>query len=249
MELQSGFVEVNVSAGVMEISLHRPERKNAINHAMYQDLGAVIAQGVDDEQVRVLLLAGSDGCFTSGNDLADFANRPDLLNQDSDVVRFMTALKDCPKPVVAAVEGVAVGIGTTLLLHCDLVYAEPDASFRLPFVNLGLCPEFASSWLLPRLMGHVKAAELLLLGEAFSAAQALQVGLINAVTDNPLAVAREQALKLANQPSQAVRTTKALMKQPNQQTTNTAVAREIEEFGKALQGQEFQDAVRVFFEK
>lgn len=249
MAQTSGFVETETSAGIMEISLHRSERKNALNQAMYGDLTAAIEQGVKDAEVRVILLTGSGGCFTSGNDLADFANAPEILNGDNVIVRFMTALTECPKPVVVAVEGAAVGIGTTLLLHVDLAYAAPETSFRLPFVNLGLCPEYASSWLLPRLVGYVKAAEWLLLGETFSASQARDAGLINAVVDDPLTVARGQAQKLAQQPPIAVRTAKALMKEPNAEPINAAMTREILRFAQALQGKEFGDAVSAFFDK
>ncbi len=243
----SGLIEAEVSDRVLEIRMCRPERKNALNQAMYKELATVVEQGVANDLVRVLLLTGTDGCFTSGNDLADFANAPGLLGGDNVIVSFMNALADCPKPVVVAVEGVAVGIGTTLLLHADLVYAAPDAGFRLPFVNLGLCPEYASSLLLPRLVGHVKAAEWLLLGESFSAGDAEQAGLINAVVEDPLSLAREQARKLALQPPVAVATAKALMKQPDIEPIKAAMAEEIQHFAKALQGQEFKAAVSAFF--
>jgi enoyl-CoA hydratase/carnithine racemase len=249
MAQTSDLIETSIYAGILEINLCRPERKNALNQAMYRDLTVAIEEGVQDPQVMVILLAGSCGCFTSGNDLADFANAPEMLNDDNVIVQFMAALTECSKPVVVAVEGPAVGIGTTLLLHVDLVYAAPDASFRLPFVSLGLCPEYASSWLLPRLVGHVRAAEWLLLGEAFSASEAQDAGLINAVVDEPLAVARSQAQKLARQPPVAVRTAKALMKQPNAEPIKAAMARELLQFAEALQGQEFKKAVSAFFER
>lgn len=245
----SDSVAVAKDAGMAEISLHRPERKNALNRAMYAALSEAVEDAVQDDSVRVLLLAGSEGCFTSGNDLADFANASGLAGADNPVERFMTALANCPKPVVVAVEGVAVGIGTTVLLHADLVYAAADASFRTPFVNLGLCAEYGSSWLLPRLVGHVKAAEWLLLGEAFDAAEAQTAGLINAVVDNPLTVARQQALKLCAQPPEAVRATKMLMKQGSAPSVKAAMERELEQFGRALQGREVKEAVTAFFEK
>lgn len=251
--LNSGLVACDCSEGVMEISLCRPDRKNALNQAMYRELADVIGQAVADADTRVLLLSGSDGCFTSGNDLVDFANAPELISGvnpgANPIVRFMTALAHCPKPVVVAVEGVAVGIGTTLLLHADLVYAAPDASFRLPFANLGLCPEYASSWLLPRLVGHAKAAEWLLLGEFFTAEDARAAGLINGIVDKPVVVARNQAQKLASQPPVAVTTAKALMKQGSATEIESAMQRELREFARALQGDEFKAAVQAFFNK
>ncbi len=249
MAQTSDLIKTSISAGVLEISLCRPERKNALNQAMYRDLAVAIEVGERDPEVMALLLAGSGGCFTSGNDLADFANAPEMLSEDNVIVRFMAALTECSKPVVVAVEGAAVGIGTTLLLHVDLVYAAPEANFRLPFVSLGLCPEYASSWLMPKLVGYARAAEWLLLGEVFSASQALDAGLINAVVDEPLAMARSQAQKLARQPPVAMRRTKALMKQPDAEPIKDAMAREILQFAEALQGREFAAAVSAFFER
>lgn len=234
---------------ICEITLNRPECKNAINQAMYRELTATLKDAADNSSIRAVLLSGADGCFTSGNDLADFANATDLDNPENPIIAFMTALAEFPKPVVVAVEGVAIGIGTTLLLHSDLVYASGDAVFKLPFVNLGLCPEYASSLILPRLAGYVKASEWLLLGEEFSAAEARDAGLVNAVIDDPLAVAREQCQKLAAQPPAALRTAKQLLKRPQRESVDSAIRAEIGEFAKALQGPEFKEAVTAFFEK
>lgn len=245
----SSTVAVTRNSHVVEIRLQRPERKNALNRAMYTALAEAIEQVHQDNDIRVVLLTGSAGCFTSGNDLADFANAFDAADGDNPVVRFMAALAQCSKPVVVAVEGVAVGIGTTLLLHADLVYASDDASFKMPFVNLGLCAEFGSSWLLPRLVGHVKAAEWLLLGETFSAADAAAAGVVNAVVEEPLTVARQQAHKLSLQPPKAVQMTKALMKQGPAVPVEAAMKRELEQFGRALKGGEAKEAIAAFFEK
>jgi enoyl-CoA hydratase/carnithine racemase len=235
--------------GIMEISIDRPERKNALNVAMYQRLTEAVNAGASDDEVRVILLRGSEGAFCSGNDLADFANTPDLLEHDNPIQAFTMAFAECLKPIVVAVDGVAVGIGTTLLLHADLVYASPTTTFRLPFVSLGLRPELGSSWLLPRLAGHVKAAEWLLLGDFFTAEDAASAGLINAVVEDPLAEAYARAQKLAMQPPKALQATKQLMKEGERSGIARAMAKEFTEFSQALHEAEFRQAVTAFFEK
>jgi enoyl-CoA hydratase/carnithine racemase len=166
--------------GVATIEIARPEKKNALTAAMYQAMADAVLDAQLDTAVRALLITGQPGIFTSGNDLEDFMQRPPA-GPDSPVVRFMKALTECDKPVVAAVTGGAVGIGTTMLLHCDLVYVADDARLAMPFVGLGLVPEYASSLLLPRLVGHVRAAEKLLLGDPFNGEQAVELGIANAV--------------------------------------------------------------------
>jgi enoyl-CoA hydratase/carnithine racemase len=233
--------------GVLELMMQRPAQKNALNISLYAALAEVFEN--IPPATRAVLLYGAEGNFTSGNDLSDFASLNLPFDEQHPLLRFMRGLALCPIPVVAAVEGVAVGIGTTMLLHCDLVYAHTDAVFRLPFVNLGLCPEYASSLLLPRLAGHVRAAELLLLGEKFSAVRALDCGLINAVTDNPLTMARTQCEKLCRQAPEAIRITKHLLKAPLQEPTLQVMQREGELFKQRLQSEEFKEAVTAFFEK
>jgi enoyl-CoA hydratase/carnithine racemase len=238
------------SAAVFQLSIHRPERKNAFTQEMYAALADKIEQAANDSSVRVILLTGSEGCFSSGNDLQDFQySSKNMGDSSSPIVRFMMVLAKCPKPVVAAVEGVAVGIGTTLLLHCDLVYAHPDARFCMPFVNLGVTPEYGSSILLPRLSGNVKAAELLMLGEFFSAQDAKQAAIINDVVDHPLAIAMQQCKKLAAKPPAALRNTKALLKAPIQDAIEKVIQQELLCFQAGLQGVEFKEAVEAFFEK
>ncbi|WP_339671795.1 enoyl-CoA hydratase [Dasania marina] len=242
------IAELNNS--VLQLTINRPERKNAFTQAMYASLAEHLQQAAHNDAVRVVLLTGSAGLFTSGNDLEDFKKAPaDLTATNNPTVAFMMALAHCPKPVVAAVEGVAVGIGTTLLLHCDLVYAHPETRFCMPFVNLGLSPEYGSSLLLPRLAGNVKAAELLMLGEMFSAADAKEAMLINAVVDTPLAVARAQCVKLSQKPPAALRHSKALLKAALQPALDKVIAEELLVFSKGLQGEEFKEAVNAFFEK
>ena len=237
----------------MEIMLDRTDRKNALTLAMYAALTDALQTAAISPAIKVVLLYGNGNCFTSGNDLADFAQMAGQSGQISEegniTFRFLKALTGFPKPVVVSVEGHAVGIGATLLLHADLVYCHPDTLFKLPFVQLGLCPEYASSFLLPRLTGYAKAAEWLLLGELFSAAEARQVGLINAMVDKPLEVAREQSQKLAKLPPNAVRTTKQLLRQTSEHQIQQAIVDELKQFSQLLQGGEFEEAVTAFFEK
>lgn len=245
----SDLILVDTDAGVMTIQLNRPAKKNALNLEMYRTMTSALNSAISDSNVRVILFAGSEGCFTSGNDLADFANASDLLAAGNPIVAFMTALSKCPKPVVVAVDGLAVGIGTTLLMHSDLVYASPAARLKLPFVSLGLCPEFGASFLLPRIVGSAKASQWLLFGDFFSSTEALNAGLINEVVEEPLAHAKAQCMTLAQQAPAAVRSAKALMKAPLQPELDEVIATEIEAFTKALQGEEFKEAVTAFFEK
>ncbi|MGZ5662668.1 MAG: enoyl-CoA hydratase-related protein, partial [Usitatibacter sp.] len=165
---------------ILDIEFNRPQKKNAFTSDMYEALAAALGEAERDDSVRVVVFHGAAGIFTAGNDIEDFAKRPPQ-GEDSPVFRFLEAASRAPKPLVAAVDGPAVGIGTTLLLHCDLVYAGEDARFRLPFASLGLVPEFASSYLLPLVAGYQRAAELLLLGEAFDAQKAYAAGFVTKV--------------------------------------------------------------------
>jgi len=234
---------------VLELTINRPERKNALNTAMYLELAKQLRQAAEDKSVRVAMITGAGGCFTSGNDLEDFVTSGGSIEADAPLPQFMEALFSFPKPVLAAVDGVAVGIGTTLLLHCDLIFASATSGFRLPFAKLGLCPEFASSRLLPRLVGHAKASEWLLLGNAFGAEEALAAGLINRVVENPLEAARETAGQLALMPPAALRRTKALLREPLMEQLRGAMAREATLFTEALGGPEFAEAAAAFFAK
>ncbi|MES2823114.1 MAG: enoyl-CoA hydratase [Pseudomonadota bacterium] len=235
---------------VCYLNLNRPERKNALSLVMYAALADVIIAANADASVRVLVLAGTDEFFTSGNDLLDFMNDPQIRD-DHPVVRFMRALQDSAIPVVAIVRGHAIGIGTTLLLHCDLVYVASDARMQLPFVNLGLCPEYASSYLLPRLMGHQKAAELFLLGKTFSGADAAEWGLVTAAVpcDELSVYSAEKILALAAQAPAAVKRTKALLKQANRGAMEIALQAEFIGFAEGLHSEECKESVTAFFEK
>ncbi|HSX50385.1 MAG TPA: enoyl-CoA hydratase [Cellvibrio sp.] len=235
---------------VLTLSLNRPERKNALTLAMYNALAELIKAAEADNEVRVLVLTGADGFFTSGNDLMDFMNEPEI-HENHPVVRFIEALRHCSKPVVAVVRGHAVGIGTTLLLHCDLVYAADDARLQLPFVNLGLCPEYASSYLVPRVVGQQKAAELFLLGEPFSGAEASTLGLITkSVPESELnAYANEKIARLALQPPGAVRRTKALLRAATSVAVDSSLSTEYAGFAAGLASDECKESITAFFEK
>jgi enoyl-CoA hydratase/carnithine racemase len=235
---------------VLRIQINRPDKKNALTLAMYDAMTAALLAAEADPAVRVILFAGADTCFTAGNDLADFLDSPPS-GEDSPVFRFLKTLLAARKPVLAAVHGVAVGIGTTMLLHCDLVWAGPSARFQVPFVNLGLTPEAASSLILPQLMGHRRAAELLLLGETFDAETALAVGLVNGLrADSELdAYVLHKAQVLAAKPPTAVRLSKQLTKRWPADAVRQAMSAEGEIFIARLQSPEAREAMTAFFER
>lgn len=241
--------------GILTIQFNRPERKNAITAAMYQTMADAINAAEGDGEVRALLIIGHPQIFSAGNDLEDFMKNsvpvPGVAPESRPVYQFMRALSGSTKPVVAAVSGAAVGIGTTLLLHCDLVYAADNAKFSMPFAQLGLCPEFASSLLLPQLAGYPRAAEKLLLGEAFLAEEALQMGMVSKVLplDELLPYAHKQAAKLVALPAASIRTTKALMKRARTGAINETMTAENERFGAMLLEPEAKEAFGAFFEK
>jgi enoyl-CoA hydratase/carnithine racemase len=239
-----------VEHDVLTITFDRPAKKNAITAAMYQTLADALRAGENDPAVRAVLIAGQPAIFTAGNDLEDFMKSPPHTD-DSPVFRFLQIISTAQKPIVAAVRGAAVGIGTTLLLHCDLVYAGRSAKFSLPFVQLGLCPEAASSLLLPQLMGFRQAAAKLLLGEPFTADEALAHGFVNAVLDDDavLAHALAQAQKLAALPRTSVRTTKWLMKGDAAPDIAARMQKEGAAFREMLGAPEAKEAFTAFFEK
>jgi enoyl-CoA hydratase/carnithine racemase len=243
-------ISIEQANGICTIRFNRPEKKNAITSAMYQSMGDGIKAAEADPSVRVIVLAGHPNIFTAGNDLEDFMKQPPSTGA-SPVFQFMAALKDAGKPVVAAVAGAAVGVGTTMLLHCDLVYAADNAKFSMPFSQLGLCPEFSSSLLLPRLVGYQRAAEKLMLGEAFLADEALQMGLVNRVlpADQFDAFVQAQAAKLAALPASSVRATKQLMKRGTASEIDQQMAAEGEHFRRMLTAPEAKEAFTAFFEK
>ena len=242
---------VEREGGLLTLRLNRADKKNALTRAMYSQMAEVLDAANADRSVRVVLITGGPECFTSGNDVADFLQVPPT-GMDSPVFQFMRALFDFEKPVVAAVAGPAVGIGTTLLLHCDLVYVSRDAKLRTPFVNLGLCPEFGSSLLLPQLLGPARAAEVLLLGETFTGAQAAEWGIAGAaLEDGPstLAKAREMALRFLDLAPSAVADSKRLMRAPGREQLRKVIEEEGALFGQRLRSPEAIEALSAFMQR
>jgi len=240
----------HIDAGVMTLTFNRVDKKNSITRDMYAALANRVEQAAADAAVRVVVIQGHETIFSAGNDIGDFLNQPPS-GQDSPVFRFLRAIASIEKPVVAAVAGPAVGIGTTLLFHCDLVYAGDNAAFSMPFVNLGLCPEAASSLLVPRMFGYHRAAEALLLGEPFFAEAALEVGLVNRVLPptEVNAYAQAQAKKLAAKPLSSLVETKRLMKGGQQAEVMAKMAEEGQSFGRMLREPAAREAFSAFMEK
>ena len=239
------------TGAVLTLTMHRPEKKNALTRDMYGAMAAAIAAAQDDDSIRAVIIQGSAECFTSGNDVGDFLNAP-ASGPDSPVYRFLKAICHADKPLIAAVNGPAVGVGTTMLLHCDLIYVAENARLKMPFVNLGLCPEAGSSFLLPRLLGHPRTAELLLLGEEISGVRAVEFGLANQalpagqpVFDAALSAAR----CIAEQPPGSIRLTKQLIKRGVADVASQVMDQEGEHFSRLLGGAEAREALAAFMEK
>ncbi|MEJ8835194.1 enoyl-CoA hydratase [Ramlibacter sp. AN1133] len=243
-------VLVHAEGGVMTLTLNRLARKNSLTGAMYAALAEAIARAREDAAVRVVLVQGYETVFCAGNDIGDFLNQPPA-GAESPVFRFLHGIATFPKPLLAAVCGPAVGVGTTMLFHCDLVYAGDNAAFSMPFVNLGLCPEAASSLLAPQLLGYHRAAEALLLGEPFMAEAALEVGLVNRVLPPTEAngYAQAQARKLAAKPLASLVETKRLMKKGQQPAVVQQMADEGESFRRMLVAPAAREAFTAFMEK
>lgn len=241
---------VDLDGGVLTITFDRPNKKNAFSVAMYAGMSRAFARAREQKEVRVILLRGNDGNFTAGNDLMDFMKNPPA-GPESPVSQFLAHIFACEKPIVAAVQGVAIGVGVTMLLHCDLVVAADNARMRMPFVNLGLCPEAGSSFLLPRMMGHQRAAELLFLGEEFSPQLAREYGFINQVLPDDAVLARARALadNLAAKPPAALRATKQLLRRKYRTDVYEAFAAEYEAFANGLRSPEAAEAFQAFFAK
>jgi len=240
----------HIDAGVMTITFNRLDKKNSITSDMYAAMADAVAQAAADASVRVVLFQGHESIFSAGNDIGDFLNKPPSTNE-SPVFRFLRGIATFEKPLLAAVAGPAVGIGTTMLFHCDLVYAGDNAAFSMPFVNLGLCPEAASSLLAPRMFGYHRAAEALLMGDPFFAEAAQEVGLVNRVVP-PTEVngyAQAQARKLAGKPLSSLIETKRLMKGGYQQEVLAKMDEEGASFGRMLSEPAAREAFGAFMEK
>ena len=234
--------------GILTITLNRVAKKNSLTGAMYAAISDALEAAAADPVVRVAVIQGHETIFSAGNDIGDFLKAPP--SADSPVIRFLRVISSFPKPLIGAVCGAAVGVGTTLLLHCDLVYAGDNAAFSLPFVNLGLCPEAGSSYLLPRLMGHQRASEALLLGDPFTAETALEVGLVNRIVPpaEVHALAHRQAQRLAAKPLASLIASKRLMKQEQAAPVAARLDEEIAIFGRMLREPAAKEALTAFME-
>lgn len=235
---------------VLTLTFNRAEKKNSLTSAMYEDLADALSGADVDSQTKVVLIQGHETVFSAGNDIADFLQQP-ASSEDSPVFRFLRGIATFPKPLIASVCGPAVGIGTTLLFHCDLVYAGDNAAFSMPFVNLGLCPEAGSSLLAAQIMGHQRAAEALLLGEPFLAETALEMGLVSRVLPptEVNAYAQQQARKMAAKPLPSLMETKRLMKTDLTPQVLARIKQEAVVFGRMLKEPAAIEAFSAFMEK
>jgi enoyl-CoA hydratase/carnithine racemase len=243
-------IQIERADGVLSIVLNRSEKKNAITAAMYQEMADGLYEAEMDPSVRAVLIRAVGTTFSAGNDLDDFLNDPPK-GSNAPVFQFLRRISGFPKPIVAAVAGTAVGIGTTMLLHCDIVYASPAAKFSVPFAQLGLCPEAASSLLLPRTAGYQRAAEKLLLGEAFDVNEAIGMGFVNGAIDAAEldAYAFDKAKRLAMLPASSLRVTKSLMKGAQASEVAARIDEEAAHFGRLLVAPEAREAFQAFFDK
>ncbi|GAB2801786.1 enoyl-CoA hydratase-related protein [Halomonas shantousis] len=249
---ESSAVLRTIEQGVCHLQINRPDKKNALTETIYRELSESVKAADRDDAVGAIVLSGVGDCFTAGNDIGDFRDRAqDPTPRPSAGLDFIEHLMNCETPVIASVKGLAIGIGTTLLMHCDFVIAGRSAVFRTPFVDLGLCPEAASSFLMPLMLGYRKANELLLLGEALDAETALRHDLINwVVEDDALeATTREMAQRLAAKPRESVRLSKALLRRAWAAQVKETLEIEREHFGERLKSDDCQAALRRFLER
>ncbi|NCV83637.1 MAG: enoyl-CoA hydratase [Actinobacteria bacterium] len=236
------------SGSILTLSFNRPAKMNALTRAMYADLAKGLNDAAGDFGIRAVILTSEGDHFTAGNDIVDFMDNPPT-SDSSEVAQFLAALLNFPKPLIAAVKGNAVGVGTTMLLHCDVVVASPSANFSMPFASLGLVPEAGSSFLFPALVGYQRAAKIFFTGESFGADAALEMGLIAEIDSNALAGATKIAQHIAEQPPQAIINTKALLKARNHESVAAVMKAEFEIFALALQSDEAMEAFMKFMAK
>ena len=246
-----GHINTELNDNVLRICIDRPEKKNALTRGMYTAMAEAVEQGEANPDVRVMLLHGNGDSFTAGNDLQDFMANPWKGQDVPPAVRFMLAVARAKKPVIVAVQGSTVGIGVTILLHCDLVYAADNAKLVMPFVNLGIIPEAGSTLLVPALMGHQRAAELLMLGTPISAQRAYELGLVNAVVtpEKLMETAMAAAQALAEKPAAAIRATKELMKKPMADEVERVIQEELQVLAERLSSPECREALMAFLQK
>lgn len=243
-------IDVTRDGRILQLTINRPDKKNALTSAMYAALRDAIANARLDPEVRVILISGVGEAFCAGNDLNDFLNAPSSPDDEQPVQGFLREISSCEKIIVAAVQGAAIGVGTTMLLHCDLVVAADNAVFKTPFADLGLVPEAASSLLLPRALGQQRAAAMFLLGETLDAQAAYDAGLVAFLqtSDTFFEIAWDIAKSLAHKAPNALRLTKQLMKSESVSVA-TRMAEESASFGQQLRSDELREAVAAFFEK
>jgi enoyl-CoA hydratase/carnithine racemase len=238
------------SESVLRVQLNRPTKKNAMTSRMYTTLADIFNHAAKDDHTGVVLWHGAGDSFSAGNDIEDFLKNPPGPG-DSPQARLMNALVDFDKPLIAAVHGAVIGGGTTMLTHCDFVYAGESAKFQMPFINLSVVPEFGSSWSLPARIGHIRAAELIMLGLPFDAKRAAELGFVTLVVpdQNLIAVATEAAQKLAAKPARALQASKRLLKRPFREQIKAAMAAENQEFSELVRSAEAMRALGAFLEK
>ena len=233
---------------ILVLSFNRPAKMNALTRSMYAGLATGLNEAAGDFGIRAVILTSEDQHFTAGNDISDFMNNPPT-SESSEVSQFLESLLNFPKPLIAAVKGNAVGVGTTMLLHCDVVVASPSAKFSMPFASLGLVPEAGSSFLFPQLVGYQRAARIFMTGESFDAPSAVQMGLVTSIENDPINEAMKIAQQIAEQPPQAIINTKALLKAKSHDAVAAVMKAEFEIFAMSLQSEEAMEAFMKFMSK
>jgi enoyl-CoA hydratase/carnithine racemase len=233
---------------ILVLSFNRPAKMNALTRSMYSGLATGLNEAAGDFGIRAVILTSEDQHFTAGNDISDFMNNPPT-SESSEVSQFLESLLNFPKPLIAAVKGNAVGVGTTMLLHCDVVVASPSAKFSMPFASLGLVPEAGSSFLFPQLVGYQRAARIFMTGESFDAPSAVEMGLVTSIENDPVNEAMKIAQQIAEQPPQAIINTKALLKAKSHDAVAAVMKAEFEIFAMSLQSEEAMEAFMKFMSK
>jgi enoyl-CoA hydratase/carnithine racemase len=233
---------------ILVLSFNRPAKMNALTRSMYSGLATGLNEAAGDFGIRAVILTSEDQHFTAGNDISDFMDNPPT-SDSSEVSQFLESLLNFPKPLIAAVKGNAVGVGTTMLLHCDVVVANPTAKFSMPFASLGLVPEAGSSFLFPQLVGYQRAARIFMTGESFGATAAVEMGLVTSIESDPLKEAMKIAQHIAEQPPQGIINTKALLKAKSHDAVAAVMKAEFEIFAMALQSEEAMEAFMKFMSK
>jgi enoyl-CoA hydratase/carnithine racemase len=233
---------------ILVLSFNRPAKMNALTRSMYAGLATGLNEAAGDFGIRAVILTSEDQHFTAGNDISDFMNNPPT-SESSEVSQFLESLLNFPKPLIAAVKGNAVGVGTTMLLHCDVVVASPSAKFSMPFASLGLVPEAGSSFLFPQLVGYQRAARIFMTGESFDAPSAIEMGFVTSIQNDPINEAMKIAQQIAEQPPQAIINTKALLKAKSHDAVAAVMKAEFEIFAMSLQSEEAMEAFMKFMSK